>query len=178
MPLFFITSNLGKFQEAKLILPELEQLDIDLDEIQDASPQKVVEHKLQQAFQHHQGEFIVEDTSLTFEAMNGLPGPFIKWFLKALGTSGLSELASKLNNTKAAGQSIIGYAENPQEIHFFEGIVEGKIVSPRGEGRMGWDPIFQPDGETKTFAEMSREEKGKYSMRGEAVRKLKEFLGQ
>jgi len=55
--------------------------------------------------------------------------------------------------------------------------VKGTIVEPRGETNFGWDPIFQPEGYTKTFAEMSADEKNSLSMRKLAAEKLKESLG-
>jgi non-canonical purine NTP pyrophosphatase (RdgB/HAM1 family) len=174
--LYFITGNKNKFSEVKAILSEVEQLDIDLPEIQDMDAQAIIRAKLQEAFNHAQGEFIVEDTSLYLDAMNGLPGPLIKWFLKAIGIEGLAGLAEKLGNKKAIAKTIIGYAKNRDEIQFFEGTVHGTIVMPQGETGFGWDPIFLPDGHEKTFAEMSREEKNELSMRRMAVNKLKKYL--
>src|SRR5438874_11099226 len=92
--LYFITGNANKFREIKTFIPETEQLNLDLDEIQSLDPQAVIEHKLNQAAAHHDGEFIVEDTSLTIDAMNGLPGTMIKWFQKSLGLEGIAKLAA------------------------------------------------------------------------------------
>ncbi|PJC28651.1 hypothetical protein CO053_03410 [Candidatus Shapirobacteria bacterium CG_4_9_14_0_2_um_filter_40_11] len=77
---------------------------------------------------------------------------------------------------KSPARGIFGYAKSHEEIFFFEGSVKGKIASPRGENGFGWDKIFQADGFSKTFAEMSLEEKNKRSMRRIALNKLKEFL--
>ena len=67
---------------------------------------------------------------------------------------------------------------NENEFHFFEGSIKGKIVFPRGKNGFGWDRIFQPSGHNKTFAEMTKEEKFKISMRTVAVNKLKNFLSK
>ena len=175
--IYFITGNKNKLEEVKSILPEIEQLDIDLTEIQEIDPHIVVKAKLMEAMNHQQGEFIVEDTSLYFDCLNGLPGTLIKWFLKTLGKEGLSNLVEKIGTTnKAQAKTIIGYAKNKDEIHFFEGVVEGKIVPVEGETGFGWDSIFKPDGHDKTFANMSQEEKNSISMRKIATTKLKEFL--
>jgi non-canonical purine NTP pyrophosphatase (RdgB/HAM1 family) len=174
--IYFITGNKNKFAEVKAILPEVEQLDIDLPEIQEIDAKEIVKEKLLEALKHKKGEFIVEDTSLYLDCLNGLPGPLIKWFLKTIGNKGLSEIAEKFKNHKAIAKTIIGYAKNPKEIHFFEGVIYGKIVRPKGESNFGWDPIFLPDGYKKTFAEMSREEKNKISMRRNALNKLKKFM--
>ncbi|MDD2753485.1 MAG: RdgB/HAM1 family non-canonical purine NTP pyrophosphatase [Candidatus Portnoybacteria bacterium] len=174
--IYFITGNKNKFEEVKSILPDVEQLDIDLPEIQEIDAKEIIKTKLTEAFNHADGEFIVEDTSLYFDCLKGLPGPLIKWFLQTIGNDGLAEIAEKLGNNKAEAKTIIGYAKNREEIYFFEGAIKGRIVNPKGETNFGWDPIFLPDGYEKTFAEMSREEKNEISMRRNALNKLSEFL--
>jgi len=174
--IYFITGNKNKFEEVKAILPEVEQLDIDLPEIQEIDAKEIIKEKLLEALKHKKGEFIVEDTSLYLDCLHGLPGPLIKWFLQTIGNKGLSKIAEKFKNNKAVAKTIIGYAKSQRDIHFFEGVINGKIVSPRGKTNFGWDPIFMPDGYDKTFAEMSREEKNKISMRRNALNKLKKFL--
>lgn len=174
--LYFITGNKNKFSEVKAILPDVEQMDIDLPEMQETDPHAIIRAKLQEAFNHAQGEFIVEDTSLYLDGLNGLPGPLIKWFLKAIGIEGLANMAEKLGNDRATAKTMIGYAKNSDDIQFFEGVVHGKIVRPQGETGFGWDPIFLPDGHEKTFANMSSEEKNQISMRRMAVNALKKYL--
>ncbi len=159
--LYFITGNQNKFKEAKNILADLEQLDIDLPEIQSIDPKEIIEAKLKEALHHQRGEFIVEDTSLYLDCLNGLPGPLIKWFLKSIGVEGIFKLADQAKNYKATAKAVIGYAKTETEICFFEGVVDGEIVSPKGESKFGWDPIFKPLNFSKTFAEMSTEEKNK-----------------
>jgi non-canonical purine NTP pyrophosphatase (RdgB/HAM1 family) len=78
------------------------------------------------------------------------------------------------NNFQAEAKATIGYSDG-KEILFFEGIVRGKVVEEKGESDFGWDPIFQPEGFSKTFAEMAPEEKNKISHRGKAVRAFKEY---
>lgn len=176
MPLYFITGNQNKVAEMKSIVPDIEQMEIDLPEIQEIDPREIIKAKLEEAMKHHSGPFIVEDTSLVVNSMNGLPGPFIKWFLQSVGIDGIWKMASVFGETDAKAQAIIGYAKDADNIQFFKGSVQGKIVEPRGEARFGWDPIFQPDGFEKTFAEMTPEEKNAISHRKQAATKLKEFL--
>ena len=177
MALYFITGNRNKFEEAKSILSDLKQLDIDLPEIQEIDAHEIIKAKLCEALKHEKGELIVEDTSLYLDCLNGLPGPLIKWFLKTIGNEGLVNFVQKLGNDRAQARTIIGYAKNPEEIHFFEGVVRGIIVYPRDGTHFGWDPIFQPEGCTRTFSEMGPDEKNKISMRRMAFDKLKQFLG-
>ena len=175
MQLYFITGNKSKFDEVKSILGNVEQLDIDLPEIQDIDAKNIIRAKLFEALQHREGEFIVEDTSLYLDCLKGLPGPLIKWFLKTIGNEGLVNLAEKLANYGAEVKTIIGYAKNHEQIYFFEGSVKGRVVKPKGISGFGWDPIFQPDGFHKTFAEMNNEEKNLISMRRIAINRFKEF---
>ncbi len=174
--LYFITGNKDKLREAQEILGEVEGIELDLPEIQEIDAQKIIKAKLQAAMAHRAGEFIVEDSSLCFEALNGLPGPLIKWFEKALGNQGLYNLVAKLGDTKAQAKVVIGYAKNKNKIKFFEGVIEGEIVSPRGKHGFGWDAIFQPKGCKKAFAEMDPAEKNSLSMRKMALEGVKEYL--
>jgi inosine triphosphate pyrophosphatase len=174
--IYFITGSANKFSEVKSILSNVEQLDIDLPEIQEIDAKKIIENKLYEAKKHHDGEFIVEDTSLYLDCLKGLPGPLIKWFLKTIGNQGLFEITQKLVNSDAQAKTIIGYSNEKGEINFFEGVLTGQIVSPRGENGFGWDEIFIPSGHEKTFAQMTSDEKNQISMRRSAVNKLKEFL--
>ncbi len=175
MTIYFITGNKGKLEEAKSILNDIEGLDIDLPEIQDLDAHKVIQAKLIEALKTQTGEFIIEDVSLYCEALNGLPGPLIKWFLKTVGNEGIYKMVSAFGNSSVEAKAIIGYADGKGGTQYFEGVVKGSIVASRGEG-FGWDPIFQPEGYDKTFGEMTAEEKNKISMRKIALEKLKQHL--
>lgn len=178
MKIHFITGNAGKLSEIKTIIPEVEGLDIDLPEIQDVDAQKIIEAKLHEGLIGQDGPLMVEDTSLYINSLNGLPGPLIKWFLKALGTDGVARLAGQTGDTSARAQTIIGYATDDEDIRFFTGVIEGEIVVPRGDNGFGWDAIFQPKGYDKTFAEMTSDEKNEVSMRRLAAEQLRDFLAQ
>lgn len=176
MELYFITGNKNKFLEVKEMLSNVKMLDIDLPEIQSIDPKEIIKAKLVAAKKFKKGEFIVEDTSLYFDCLNGLPGPFIKWFLERLGNKGLYELAKKMGNDKAIAKTVVGFIDKKGKMHFFEGINKGRIVKPSKKATFGWNPIFLPDGQTKTFEEMSQEHKNKISMRRKAIDKLKKHL--
>jgi non-canonical purine NTP pyrophosphatase (RdgB/HAM1 family) len=78
-------------------------------------------------------------------------------------------------NNKATAIVSIGYYDG-KDTHFFEGRIDGTIVTPRGDDRFAWDLIFMPNGYDKTFAEMSIEDKNKISMRKIAINKFKEHF--
>ncbi len=177
MAIYFITSNKGKFEEVRAVLPQVAQLDIDLPEIQEIDARAIIKFKLLEALNHKaESELIVEDTSLYLDCLKGLPGPLAKWFLKTVGNKGLADIAEKLGNNRAEAKTIIGYARTHEELYFFEGAIQGIIVAPRGEYGFGWDVIFQPDGFDKTFGEMTREEKNAISMRKAALGKMIQFM--
>jgi len=176
MNLHFVTSSKEKFEEARLLLPNLVFSPLAMTEIQEIDARAVIRGKLKEALCRQKGKFIVEDTSLYCDALKGLPGPLAKWFGKTIGFEGLAMLVEKLGNPSAQAKTIIGYAKNPKELFFFQGALKGTIISPRGKDGFGWDPIFQPEGYQKTFGEMSREEKNAMSMRTIAFTKLKTFL--
>jgi len=177
MTLYFITGNAHKFSEFDEILsPQVKvyQLEAELDEIQSTSPQEVIKHKLIEAMKYHTGEFLVEDTGLYLEALKWkLPGPLVKCFFGAIGSEGIFEIAKKAGVFGAEAKTIIGYS-NGKEIKFFEGMVKGKVVKPKGQSGFGWDLVFIPEGSSKTFAEMSMKQKNLLSMRRKALEKFKE----
>ncbi len=176
MKLTFITGNKDKFNEASQIIPELLQKDIDLIEIQSLDSQEIINHKLNEARRLVSGDIVVEDNSLSLDCLNGLPGSLIKWFLKTIGNDGLVKITQDFDNSNATAKVIVGLLNEDGTTEFFTGEVKGKIVTPRGNQGFGWDPIFEPTGFTKTYGEMTMEEKNQINARIIAIDKLKEFL--
>lgn len=176
--MYFITGNNNKFLEVKSILPDVEQFEIDLPEIQDINPQAIIEAKLLEAKkQNIDSSFFVEDTSLYIDALGGLPGPLIKRFLQTLQPQWLYDVIEKLWNTKATAKTIIGYYNNATDtISYHEWAIEGTIVEPTWTTNFGWDVIFQPLWYTDTFATMDKSVKNSISMRKRAVENLKSYL--
>lgn len=179
MPIYFVTGSDGKFEEVKAVIPSISKLKMnkEIPEIQSLDAREVVRAKIEEVQKTYRGlEIIIEDTSLCFDCLKGkLPGPYIKDFLKTFGNDGIYDLVNRYGNYGATARTIIGYG-NGSMVEFFEGSVNGKIVSPTGETSFGWDPIFMPDGYDRTFQQMTREEKNEISMRRIAVEKLKRFL--
>lgn len=175
----FITGNKNKYYEVSRHLSpiKLKQVKINLDEIQEIDPFKIINHKLKQAFKHSRGPFLIEDDSLYLEFLGGkLPGPLIKWFNDTMGNPGLYELARKTGKNKAEMLTLIGLAENSHKIVYFTGRTKGQIVKAKGGGGFEFDLIFKPDGQTQTAAQLKA--KGIYltSARAKAVKKLKKYL--
>ncbi len=149
---------------------------LDLDELQSLDAHVVVEHKARQAYDVLHESVLVEDTSLTFTAMGHLPGTFIKWFLEEVGNEGLCKIVDGLTHRGAVATVTYGYCDGTT-VHFFESSIPGLIApEPRGRQGMGWDPVFIPEGTTKTLAEMSDEEKKSFSARARAIKDLEAYL--
>jgi inosine triphosphate pyrophosphatase len=173
--LYFITGNAGKFTEISALIPNVRQLKLQLDEIQSLDPQVVIARKLEQAAKIQEGSFIVEDTSLSFNCLRGLPGPFITWFEATIGIDGLAALAGRYDDHRATAITTIGYRDHHGSTYYFKGSISGTIVPPAGTG-FGWDPIFMPDGYDASFGVLGKVVKNKISMRALATQKLASHL--
>ena len=160
--------------------------------------------KAQYVYDNYHIDCFADDTGLEVEALDGSPGVYSARYaalpdnpVKSEGATSshdsdanMTRLLYELNgkdNRKARFRTVIALIQKKdvcpcgctsiKEIHKFEGIVEGEIIQERrgGEG-FGYDPIFQPDGYDKTFAELGMDIKNHISHRARATQKLAEFL--
>lgn len=188
----YVSGNAGKIAEIKRLnngYVNLNYLDLDLVEIQ-GTAEEIAIAKCKAAFEIVKGPVLIEDSSLYFSNLNGLPGPYIKDFMKRLDLTSLARLGeTKYGNTTAQAKCIYafhdGYSSKPK---LFIGSVSGKIVYPRSNisDAFGWDPIFELDMGLKntlhgpilylTYAEMPYETKDRYSDRYLAFEKFKEYI--
>ena len=183
-PTHFATSNPNKLREVNQILgSELSQADLKdvlpdhvIVEPQAVDVHEVIRHKARQALIYFGRPVLVEDTSLEFSAWGGLPGALIKSFLQSVGTAGLLRMMAGEENRSATAISVFGYCD-AKGVHVFEGKSEGTIsITEKGENGFGWDTIFIPSGQTRTYAEMNSVEKNDCSMRMLALAKLRRDL--
>lgn len=176
--LTFITGNQGKADQLSHWLgTPITHHKLDLDELQSLDLKAVVEHKVRQAYELLKQPVLVEDVAVTMTAMGRLPGTFIRWFLQELDNEGLCRLADGLAHREAVASICYGYFDG-KKVHFFEAHVPGKIADkPRGEA-FGWNPVFIPKGSHKTYGEMTIEEAEPFSMRAQAIAKLRQFLDE
>lgn len=173
----FATTNPGKIAEAIEILKiEIVPSGLEIPEIQSMDIKKVALQKSADYFNQLKTPLLIEDVSLSFDALNGLPGPYINDFSKALGNAGLIKLMNK-NNRSATAITTLVYCDQDGNPHVFQGTIKGTIsTEERGTNGFGWDPIFIPNGFKKTFAEMTELEKNSLSMRKIALQKFKDWL--
>uniref|UniRef100_A0ABI8AJ92 Inosine triphosphate pyrophosphatase n=1 Tax=Felis catus TaxID=9685 RepID=A0ABI8AJ92_FELCA len=151
---------------------------IDLPEYQ-GEPDEISIQKCQEAARQVQGPVLVEDTCLCFNALGGLPGPYIKWFLEKLKPEGLHQLLAGFEDKSAYALCTFALSTgDPSEpVRLFRGRTSGRIVVPRGCRDFGWDPCFQPDGYEQTYAEMPKAEKNTISHRFRALLELQKYFG-
>jgi XTP/dITP diphosphohydrolase len=188
MKLIFATNNNNKAEEIRsvtgnkfeIITLKEAGINIDIPEPHDTLEENATE-KSTAIYRLTGINCFSEDTGLEVESLDGEPG------VKSARYAGngrsfdknIEKLLKKLDknlNRKARFRTIISLIINGKET-LFEGIAEGQIIITKtGSFGFGYDPVFIPDGSTKTFAEMSMEEKNQYSHRRKATEKLVKFL--
>lgn len=190
MKICFATNNQKKIEEVKAALGnDVEILSLQEIGCYEELPETgdTLEHnafqKAQYVKDHYRVDCFADDTGLEVDALEGEPGVYsgryageprsdernIDLLLKNLGES---------SNRSARFKTVIALLMGDEK-YKFEGIAEGEILNERiGSGGFGYDPIFKPDGFSRTFAELSMEEKNAISHRGKAVRGLINFLNQ
>lgn len=172
----FITGNQGKADYlAKYLDHPIAHTKIDLDEIQSMDLKEIVKHKVKQAFEIVGSPVLVEDVSLEFEALNGLPGPFIRFFVDNIP---LETICSMVNGKtrKATAKCVFGYCDG-ENLQLFEGQLKGKIAEiPAGDNGYGWDKIFIPDSYNITRASLNEEDDKKTYLQLKPFDALKSFF--
>ncbi|WP_312356867.1 RdgB/HAM1 family non-canonical purine NTP pyrophosphatase [Empedobacter sp.] len=187
MELIFATHNNNKVKEVTKMLPSYLSMksltDINFfDEIEETGTtfEENAQLKAKTIFDKTGKNIFADDSGLVIEALDGAPGVYSARYA---GTGkdedniakALKELEGKTNR-KAYFISIFCLILDGKE-YFFEGRVNGTIATEiMGKNGFGYDPIFIPDGFSKSFAQMSPEEKNAISHRGKAVEKLNDFL--
>lgn len=190
MKLVFATNNRHKLEEITRMLKDKYEI-ISLEEIgcREEIPEDyetLQENALEKARyvkEHYGYDCFADDTGLEIEALGNRPGVYSARYAGPAKNSEdnmhkvLGEMKGE-ENRKARFRTVIALLLGGEE-HFFEGIVEGKILEQQqGEIGFGYDPIFCPEGYRESFAEMPMEQKNQISHRGQAVRKLAEFLSR
>jgi XTP/dITP diphosphohydrolase len=186
--IIFATNNEHKVIEVRAILKKMFKIlslkeagiEIDIPEPYNSLQENAFE-KARVIHQLTGKNCFAEDTGLEVEVLNGEPG------VKSARYAGeersfeknIDKLLSKLENKenhKAQFRTVVCLIEDGKQ-KIFEGTCKGTIIAQRrGDSGFGYDPVFIPDGSTKTFAEMSMEEKNRFSHRKKAIEKLTRYL--
>lgn len=185
------SSNPGKIKELKALLEEVNIRLISLEETGFSGEipetgQTLKENAIQKAVFVHEKfnkNALADDTGLEVEALDNRPGVYSARYagpqknnednIKKL----LSELEGKTNRN---ARFVTWMALTIDQVTYtFKGEVKGTILEkPRGENGFGYDPIFLPEGETLTFAEMDSEQKNRISHRGKALEHVRTFFSE
>jgi len=157
----FITGNQNKADYLSQMLgTHLDHHKVNLDEIQSTSLDEIVTHKVKQAYNLMKVPVLVEDVSLKFTALDGLPGPFVKFFVDAEdGLEKMCRMCDGLENRGARAECVFGYYDG-QRLELLHGGLDGMIAEhPKGDGGYGWDQVFCPKGyKGRTRGELTLEE--------------------
>ena len=176
--LFFASSNEHKFQEAERILANLGmQINLfktTLEEIQSNNLNDIAEKKAINAYDLIQKPVIIEDDGLFINTLDGFPGPYSSYVYDTIGNKGIMNLLENSQVRDAKFVSIIAYCDSDCDVKLFESSIPGKISSIIEKGGWGYDPIFIPDGESKTYANVS--DKDKFSHRSAALTKFSNWF--
>ena len=188
--LVFVTGNANKLKEVQRLLSnvtkyEVTNQNLDLEEIQESSLEEIARKKIIQAMAAlPKGQrIVVEDTALGFDALNGLPGAYIKWFLKRMSLDEIVKMLEPFEKKTAEAITTVAYSDENGDIKIFQGIIKGNIVKPRGDLGFGWDAIFEPlveegNKDELTYGEMTKEFKNTLSHRGKAFQLFEEYLNK
>lgn len=187
--LVFATNNAHKLEEVAAILgDEIELLSLndigchaDIPETAETLEGNAL-LKSSFIYKNYGLDCFADDTGLEVEALNGAPGVYSARYAGGEGHDAqanmrklLCELEGK-ENRKAQFRTAISLILDGKE-YLFEGVVKGEIIrEKRGDSGFGYDPVFQPEGYDRTFAELGNDIKNTISHRAVAVRKLCEFL--
>ncbi len=165
---YIVTGNPHKLASFQRHLKDYDfkTVELDLPEIQSLDSRQIITDKVQRAYEEIGKPVLVEDVSAGLDKLNGLPGPFIKFFEERLGKDALYQLSG--TETPATVVSTIGYYDGHKLI-ITEGVVHGTVVAARGDKGWGFDACFMPDGQTKTYGEMTFAEKDAISHRSLSI---------
>lgn len=174
----FITGNQSKADYfSRQMGIEIPHQKVDLDELQSNDLHVIVEHKLRQAYGVVKTPVLVEDVSLAFNALGGLPGPYIKWFVEYTGAEACCRMLDGFGDRSAVIRCTYGYFDG-EHMEFFDSELPGTISDqPRGENGFGFDTFFINEGYDITRAEMSQEENERtYAEQMKPFKSVRKFL--
>jgi XTP/dITP diphosphohydrolase len=176
--LFFVSSNTHKFTEAERILSnlglEINLFKTTLEEIQSNSLSEIAKRKALDAYSKVQKPVIIEDDGLFIDSLDGFPGPYSSYAYDTIGNKGIIRLLENSESRNAKFVAIIAYCNGVDDVQLFESSIPGKISLSIEKGGWGYDPIFIPDGESKTYANVS--DKDKFSHRSASLKKFSDWF--
>ncbi len=187
--LFLATRNVGKVAELAVLLKDL-PIHLVTPDAFEALPEVVEDADTLEGNAQKKAEILAaytglsclaDDTGLEVEALQGAPGVYSARFAGADATDADNRAAllfalQGVKNRRAHFRTVIAW-KSKHTLRFFEGVCKGSILeAERGSGGFGYDSLFVPDGEGRSFAQMSKEEKNKISHRGKALQEFASYI--
>lgn len=199
--LYFASSNENKFIEIEKILSKSEKenenpingnsygqnmqkkniymkfIKVTLKEIQSESIIEIAEDKAKKAFDIIKMPVIIEDDGLFIDTLNGFPGVYSSFVFNTIGNKGILDLLKNNYKRRARFLSAISFCDG-KIIESFVGETTGYITTKVFPGGWGFDPIFNPENEDKTYGQMDKFKKNQISHRSVALRKFLKWYNQ
>ncbi len=174
--LYFASSNDNKFREIKNLISkennfDLEFSKININEIQSESILEVTEDKVRKAYDIIKNPVIIEDDGLFITELNGFPGVYSSFVFKSIGNLGILKLLKDNKNRDSKFVSVFSFFDG-KFIKSFTGENIGSISLEIIPGGWGFDPIFKPVNERRTYSQLEIQEKNKISHRTKALKKF------
>lgn len=176
----FVTTNAEKFREVSAMLADagvkLVHEDRSYPEIQADRLEKVVRFAATVLDGQIPGDYLIDDSGFFVDAFGGFPGVYSSYVYKRLGCAGVLKLLEGSKDRGAAFETVFLLRKGGDH-EVFHGVCRGTVApAEKGRSGFGFDPIFIPEGATKTFAEMSLAEKNRVSHRAKAAAELLAYL--
>lgn len=182
--IYFLSSNKGKIEEVKLHLKKFGikviGRKIDIEENKFEKQEQIAKEKARNAAKLIKKPVIVEDTGLYLKSYKNFPGINAKFVFKCIGLKGILKLLEG-RTRKAYFKTVVAYCKPNGRPLIFTGICKGRISTKIRKPiipKLPYDSIFITEGEKRTFSQMTKEEKAKYSHRAKALEKFAKWFNR
>lgn len=170
----FVTSNDGKFREISQKMREhgyeLEHIKTTYPEIQADTLEETIAPGLRWLMEKYNKPMMIDDSGLFVDALRGFPGVYSSYVFRTLGCDGILKLMRDVKDRSARFECCIGFMSPGDEPTMVKAVAKGSISHEKlGTGGFGYDPIFVPEGHTRTYAQLEIPEKNRISHRGLAI---------
>lgn len=149
---------------------DIEHIKTTYPEIQATTLEETIVPGLIWLMERYQRPLFIDDSGLFIDALKGFPGVYSSYVFKTVGSDGILKLMEGEQNRSARFECCIGFMAPGKEPHISKGVAMGSISDKKvGKGGFGYDPIFIPEGDSRTYAQIEVSEKNMISHRGRAL---------
>jgi len=156
---------------------EIEHVKAEYPEVQADTLEDTIVPGLEWLMARHRRPMFIDDSGLFVDALKGFPGVYSSYVFRTVGCDGILRLMEGVEDRRARFEGCIGYMAPDAEPFVAKGVALGSISQAMaGTGGFGYDPIFVPEGPTRTYAQLDVSEKNTMSHRGRAMARFLEEL--